>query len=235
VESLIEADEAITRDMDMKTSLIESRWVCGSKRVARALEKRITRMRRNDREEFLRRKITDALGRYEKFGRSYQLIEPDVKFSPGGMRDYQTLVWLGSVGRLPHGLLALKKKGLLLPGERRELEEAYDFLLRVRAEMHIATRETGHAHGGHTAGRGEGTGLPRCNNLAVEFFMRSTTATRTIYRITPRLHRGARWRQTGGRADGAEQDRDRQPPAEGSACARRSCANGRSTSSKREG
>jgi [protein-PII] uridylyltransferase len=140
VESLIEADEAITRDMDMKTSLIESRWVCGSKRVARALEKRIGKMRRHDREEFLRRKISDALARYEKFGRSYQLIEPDVKLSPGGMRDYQTLVWLGSVGRLPHGLVALRRKGLLLPGERRELEAAYDFLLRIRAEMHISTR-----------------------------------------------------------------------------------------------
>lgn len=187
VESLIEADEAITRDMDMKTSLIESRWVCGSRRVARALEKRIGRMRRNDREEFLRRKISDALDRYDKFGRSFQLIEPDVKLSPGGLRDYQTLVWLGYVGRLPHGLAALRRKGLLLSGERRELEQAYDFLLRVRAEMHIATlskqdtlmvatqqdvaKSLGYKnHGGH---------------LAVEYFMREYYRhTKTIYRIT---------------------------------------------------
>ena len=186
VESLIEADEAITRDMDMKTSLIESRWVCGSKRVAKALDKRIGRMRRHDREEFLRRKISDALARYEKFGRSYQLIEPDVKSSPGGLRDYQTLVWLGSVGRLPHGLAALRRKGLLLPGERRELEEAYDFLLRVRAEMHIKTaskqdvltvaaqQEVAKALG-YTDQR---------HHLAVESFMREYYRhTRTIHRV----------------------------------------------------
>ena len=187
VESLIEADDAITRDMDMKTSLIESRWVCGSKRVARALEKRIGRLRRHDREEFLRRKISDALARHEKYGRSFQLIEPDVKFSPGGMRDYQTLVWLGSVGRLPHGLIALRNKGLLLAGERRELEAAYDFLLRVRAEMHIATRSkqdtlmvaTQQEVATPLAYSDEG------GHLAVEFFMREYYRhTRTIYRIT---------------------------------------------------
>jgi [protein-PII] uridylyltransferase len=187
VESLIEADEAVTRDMDMKTSLIESRWVCGSKRVARAFEKRVSLLRRNDREEFLRRKISDALARHDKFGHSFQLIEPEVKMSPGGLRDYQTLVWLGSVGRLPHGLMALRRKGLLLPGERRELEEAYDFLLRVRAEMHVntkskqdtltvATQQEIAKQLGYTA---------RGDHLPVEEFMREYYRhTRIIYRIT---------------------------------------------------
>jgi len=187
VESLIEAGEAITRDMDMKTSLMESRWVCGSRRVARALEKRIGRLRRHDREEFLRRKISDALERHDKFGRSFQLIEPDVKSGPGGMRDYQTLVWLGSVGRLPHGLVALHRKGLLLPGERRELENAYDFLLHVRTEMHLATKskqdtlmvETQQEIAKSLGYRNRG------DHLAVEFFMREYYRhTRTIYRIT---------------------------------------------------
>jgi [protein-PII] uridylyltransferase len=187
VESLIEADDAITRDMDMKTSLIESRWVCGSRRVARALEKRIGRLRRSDREEFLRRKISDALVRHEKFGRSYQLIEPDVKFSPGGLRDYQTLVWLGSVGRLPHGLAALRRKGLLLSGERRELEEAHDFLLRVRAEMHVATKSKQDVlvvAAQQDVAKSLGY-KNRGDHLAVEFFMREYYRhTRTIYRIT---------------------------------------------------
>ena len=186
VESLIEADEAITRDMDMKTSLIESRWVCGSRRVARALGKRITRMRRNDREEFLRRKISDALARYERFGRSYQLIEPDVKLGPGGLRDYQTLVWLGSVGRLPHGLVALRRKGLLLSGERKELEDAYYFLLRVRAEMHIATKSKQDVLTvaiQQDVAKQLGFRDER-NRLAVESFMREYYRhTRTIHRI----------------------------------------------------
>jgi [protein-PII] uridylyltransferase len=187
VESLVETDHALTRDMDTKTSLMESRWVCGSKRVARELEKRIGRLRRSDREEFLRRKIADALGRHDKSGHSYQLIEPNVKNSPGGLRDFQTLVWLGSVGRPPHGLRALRRRGLLLPGEAKELEAAYDFLLRVRVDMHLATKSkqdslTVAVQQEIAAGLGY---AKRGDHLAVEFFMREYYRhTRNIYRIT---------------------------------------------------
>jgi [protein-PII] uridylyltransferase len=187
VESLVEADSALTRDMDTKTALIESRWVCGSKRVAKALEKKIGRIRKSDREEYLRRKIDDALARREKFGSSFQLIEPNVKLSPGGLRDYQTLVWLGLVGRAPHGLQALRNKGLLLRGERRELDEAYDFLLRVRVEMHIATRsKQDQLMVAEQQGLAKSLGFAaRGDHLAVEFFMREYYRhSRTIFRIT---------------------------------------------------
>ncbi len=187
VESLVEADAALTRDMDTKTALIESRWVCGSKRVAKALEKKIARIRKSDREEYLRRKIDDALARREKFGNSFQLIEPNVKLSPGGLRDYQTLVWLGLVGRAPHGLQALRQKGLLLRGERRELDDAYDFLLRVRVEMHAATRsKQDQLTVGEQKDLAKTLGFaPKGDHLAVEFFMREYYRhTRTVARIT---------------------------------------------------
>ncbi len=187
VESLVEADTALTRDLDTKTALIESRWVCGSKRVARALERKIARIRTRDREEYLRRKIDDALARHEKYGNSFQLIEPNVKLSPGGLRDYQTLVWLGLAGREPRGLAALRQKGLLLRGESGELRAAYDFLLRVRVEMHIATKsKQDQLTVAVQQGLAKPLGFaPRGDHLAVEFFMREYYRhTRSIFRIT---------------------------------------------------
>lgn len=187
VESLVESESALSRDMDTKTALIESRWVCGSKRVARAVERQISRIRRSDREEYLRRKIHDALARYEKFGNSFQLIEPNVKLSPGGLRDYQTLVWLGQVNQGTRGLSALRKKGLLLHGEQRELEEAYDYLLRVRIELHLSTRSK-QDQLTIAAQRSLAKSLgyrARGGHLEVEFFMRRYyTVTRAIWRIT---------------------------------------------------
>jgi [protein-PII] uridylyltransferase len=187
VETLVESKAALARHMDTKTALIESRWVCGSKTVAKAIERQIERSRREEREEFLGRKIHDALIRYEKYGHSFQLIEPNVKASPGGMRDYQTLVWLGQVSKLRRGLGALRRKGLLLRGEQRELEAAYDFLLRTRVELHLATkskqdqltvamqRKLAPALGYKRRG----------DHLDVEFFMRDYYHhTRAIYRIT---------------------------------------------------
>jgi len=187
VESVVEADTALTRDMDTKTALIESRWVCGSRRVARALDKKIGRVRRNEREEFLRRKTADVIERYEKFGNSFQLIEPNVKSSPGGLRDYQTLVWLGSVGRTEQGLKALRQKGLLLRGERRELEAAYDFLTRVRVELHLSTKSKQDSLiVAAQQGVADALGYrKRGDHLAVEFFMREYYRhSRAIYRIT---------------------------------------------------
>jgi [protein-PII] uridylyltransferase len=173
--------------MDTKTALIESRWVCGSRRVAAELDRKKTRIRRSDREDYLKRKVADAVSRHERYGRSFQLIEPNVKLSPGGMRDFHTLGWLGQVARKQRGLTALQQKGLLLRGERRELEAAYDFLLRVRIEMHLATKSR---QDQLTVGIQRKLARllgyrDRAGHLAVEYFMREYyTHSRAIYRIT---------------------------------------------------
>jgi len=186
VESLVESKEALSRHMDTKTAFIESRWVCGSKAVARAIEQQISRSRRHEREEYLRRKVHDALIRYEKYGHSFQLIEPNVKASPGGMRDFQTLVWLGQLGKLSRGLGALRRKGLLLRGEQSELEAAYDFLQRVRVELHLATKsKQDQLTVAMQRKLAPALGYKRrSDHLDVEFFMREYYHhTRAIYRI----------------------------------------------------
>lgn len=197
VESLVESETALSRHMDTKTAVIESRWVGGSRRVAKAIERQVARIRREEREEYLRRKIHDTLIRYAKYGQSFQLIEPNVKASPGGMRDFQTLVWLGQVNKGSRGLGALRMKGLLLSGEQRELEAAYDFLLRVRVELHLATRSKQDqltVAMQRKLARVLGY-KPRGGHLDVEFFMREYYHhTRAIHRITAdilaELHHG---------------------------------------------
>jgi [protein-PII] uridylyltransferase len=187
LESLVESDAALAEDMDTKTALIESRWVCGSRRVAAELDRKKTRIRRSDREEYLQRKVADAVSRHERYGHSFQLIEPNVKLSPGGMRDFHTLGWLGQVARQQRGLTALQQKGLLLRGERRELEAAYDFLLRVRIEMHLATKSRqDQLTVGIQRKLAKLLGYrDRAGHLAVEYFMREYyTHSRAIYRIT---------------------------------------------------
>ena len=139
VESIIESEKTLGRHMDTRTALFESRWVCGSQKLGRDIQRQIRRLRQKDRSAFLVRKISDAVSLRKKQTSSYQLIEPNVKVSPGGMRDFQTLVWLGMVVGGKTGMSELRKKGLLLSGEATRLEQAYDFLLRVRVELHLAT------------------------------------------------------------------------------------------------
>jgi len=187
VESIVESESALAQHPDTKTALIESRWVCGSQRIARTVKGQISRIRRKDREIFLNRKIKDALTRYEKYGYSYQLVEPNIKMSPGGLRDYQSLGWFGMVASRGDGLKALRKKGLLLSGEERLLERAYNFLLKVRVELHNAAG----ARQDHLTVRMQRVVSRRLGygkkggHLGVELFMKDYyTHTQTIFRIT---------------------------------------------------
>ncbi|NIM19274.1 MAG: [protein-PII] uridylyltransferase [Candidatus Latescibacteria bacterium] len=187
VESLVESESVLARHPDTKTALLESRWICGSQRIAREICKQISRIRRKDREEFLIRKVKDARTRHRKYDNSYQLVEPNVKLSPGGLRDYQTLGWLGMVAKRNAGFSALRNKGLLLPGEEKALNQAYDFLLKVRVVLHTATRSKQDqltVRMQKTIAEQLGYGS-RGDHLGVELFMKDYyTNTRTIFRIT---------------------------------------------------
>lgn len=186
VESLIESESTLARHMDTRTALFESRWICGSKTVAREAEKQIQRLRKKDREAFLVRKVTDAVRRHKTQSRSYQLIEPNVKLSAGGMRDFQTLVWLGMLGKGEVGLAALRKRGLLLRGEAAALEDAYEFLTRVRVELHVVTEsKQDQLNVAMQKVVAERLGYrDRRGHLAVELFMRDYyNHTRTIHSI----------------------------------------------------
>jgi [protein-PII] uridylyltransferase len=198
VESLIESESTLARHMDTRTALFESRWVCGSRKIAREVERQIKRLRKKDREAYLKRKVQDAVARHEKYSNSYQLIEPNVKLSPGGLRDHQTLVWLSMASSGKAGLKALRAKGLLLTGDARALEDAYDFLLRVRVELHLASE----SKQDQLTVRiqkivSDRLGYkPRGGHLGVELFMRDYYRhTRRIYNVIEdvidELHYGA--------------------------------------------
>lgn len=187
VQSLVESESALAKYMDARTALFESRWICGSEAVAREAERKKRRLMRSDRRAFVERKIADALERHEKYGGSYQLIEPNVKLSPGGMRDYQTLVWLGMVLDGGGALESLQSKGLLLSGEAKALDESYEFLLKVRVDLHVCA---GSKQDQLTVRMQQTTAerlgyKDKGGHLAVELFMRDYyDHTRTIYRIT---------------------------------------------------
>jgi [protein-PII] uridylyltransferase len=187
VQSLVESKTALSKYMDARTALFESRYVCGSETIGREAERQKKRLMRSDRAAFIEQKIRDVVTRHGKYGRSYQLIEPNVKLSPGGMRDFQTLVWLGMVLDGENPLGSLQAKGLLLPGEAKTLEDAYEFLLKVRVELHVCSESK---HDQLTV-RMQQSAADRLGykakgeHLAVELFMRDYYGrTRTIYRIT---------------------------------------------------
>lgn len=124
-------------DMKSKTSLIEARLVAGNAVLFASMQQTFeTRCMRGFEDAYIASRLEDQRIRRAKFGDSACMQEPNIKNGCGGLRDYQNLLWMAFFKYRLRSLGELEQKGQLSTIEHRQLDEAYDFLLRVRNELH---------------------------------------------------------------------------------------------------
>ena len=124
-------------DMQTKTSLIEARRVAGDEPLFQRLQSVVLAKCVRGREtDYIRARLADQAARRAKFGGSATMQEPNVKNGCGGLRDYQNLLWMAFFKYRTRTLLELETRELIAGSEREKLEQAYDFLLRVRTDLH---------------------------------------------------------------------------------------------------
>ena len=140
VRSIEDCVKVANSDMQAKTSLIEARLITGDdalfKRFQRTL---VSKCVSGYEPEYIAMRLADQAARRAKFGNSACMQEPNLKNGCGGLRDYQNLLWMAFFKYRTHSLKELQANDLIGEAERKHLEEAYDFLLRVRTEMHYHT------------------------------------------------------------------------------------------------
>ncbi|MCW0221051.1 MAG: hypothetical protein OJI67_22170, partial [Prosthecobacter sp.] len=127
--------------METKTALMEARYLCGKEEAIKEFRTRFVPECMDGRQaEFLKMRQEDLANRHLKYGGTNCVQEPNVKNGCGGLRDYQNLIWMtyAKLGTLnPQDLVT---KGLMTPAGWREIEQAYDFILRTRNEMHYTEK-----------------------------------------------------------------------------------------------
>lgn len=128
-------------DVQTLNALLEARHICGDGQLFDEFEKNYRKYyRRTDQRAYAKQRLADQAERREKYGGSVFLQEPDIKNGVGGLRDYQNILWMAEV-RIGDGSLdALVEKKFLSRQERDHLIAAYDFLLRVRNEVHFNSK-----------------------------------------------------------------------------------------------
>ena len=179
VRSLQDTYQSCRDDVTIATSLLEIRHIAGKQghaiKVLNALYS--DELWRSD--TFFEAKLTEQQQRHAKAQGTAYSIEPNLKTSPGGMRDLQTLTWVARKHFGVADMLTLRHKGFFTNDEYAELIECQNFLFRVRFALHQAAARPENrlllqyqAEVAKLMGFGEGSSLGEGGNIAIEKMMR---------------------------------------------------------------
>lgn len=132
-----QAIKKANEDMITKTSMLESRFLAGEREIfSQFKDKFQAECVRGREKEYIAWRLDNQAELRVKHGSTVFLQEPNVKNGIGGLRDYQSLLWISQFKLGLTTTAKLVEAKILRENERRLLENGYDFLLRTRAEMH---------------------------------------------------------------------------------------------------
>ena len=191
VRSIDDCVKVANSDMQSKTSLIEARLITGDEALFKKFQKTlVAKCVDGFEEKYIAMRLEDQLSRRAKYGNSACMQEPNLKNGCGGLRDFQNLLWMAFFKYRTRSPRELEQREFVGEAERKQLEAAYDFLLRARTELHYHVNRPLDALGKNlqpaiASGLGYGDRSP---SKRIEKFMRDLyTHTRDIFLITRTL------------------------------------------------
>lgn len=138
VRTISECIEEAEKDVTVQTNLLEARLLSGKQTwYDEFVAKRDATL---DSRAFLDAKIREQEQRHARFNDTAYNLEPNVKESPGGLRDLQNILWIARSNKFGSTWNDLVKHGLISKHEARQLRRHEHHLQALRIRLHYLAR-----------------------------------------------------------------------------------------------
>jgi [protein-PII] uridylyltransferase len=137
--TVAQCDEEARSDLTVATTLMEARLLAGPEALFTAMQNVIAPDRMWPSDRFFAEKRKEQILRHHRYHDTAYNLEPNVKGSPGGLRDIQMIGWVANRHFGASTLAELVEHGFLTPGQLQLLTEGREFLWRIRFALHILT------------------------------------------------------------------------------------------------
>src|ERR1700733_5330486 len=135
--SLAESVRLAKLDITIRTAILETRFIWGDKGLYEDLRKKFwSEVATGNGRDFVEAKLMERSVRHERQGESRYLVEPNIKEGKGGLRDLQTLYWIGKYLYHVDDAADLVDYGVFTREEYRTFQKAEAFLGNVRVHLH---------------------------------------------------------------------------------------------------
>jgi len=134
--TLNECARLAKEDSTVQTALLEARYIAGDKMLFASMRAAFWKQAAATGTQFVEAKLAERDARHHRQGESRYLVEPNIKEGKGGLRDLQTLYWIGKFLYRVDDPRELIAHHLFTAAEFEMFREAESFLWEVRVRLH---------------------------------------------------------------------------------------------------
>jgi [protein-PII] uridylyltransferase len=139
VRSIDDCQRESLADISVATTLFEARLLAGPESLFAGMRRALAPDRLWSSLDFFEAKCKEQTERHHRYFDTAYNLEPNVKSSPGGLRDIQTIGWVAKRHFGTDTLDELVAHGFLTREELRKLKAGQSFLWKVRFGLHVLT------------------------------------------------------------------------------------------------
>lgn len=140
VRTMAECEHKAKADITVATNLIEVRLLTGSEFLFQAMQANLAPDRIWPHKKLFAAKIEEQTQRHLKYDDTAYNLEPNIKESPGGLRDIQMIGWVAKRYFDATTLHDLIQHSFLTEQEYQTLIESQEFLWKVRCFLHFTAK-----------------------------------------------------------------------------------------------